>query len=274
MSAPVGSSTVRKWWVNSTGTLTDASMRSWSQAAANVPVQKARPHSGSYSLSSWRGSAPPAPSAPATMASQPGSSVGRGGDQPVPVPDRPLVAEVLGQEREHRSDRLADALADRRADLGREQRWVLVVGADDLTRLGVRGQPGRDDASGREAGDDGRAPDDAVDEADQVVAHQVERVAAGRAAGSSLAAQVDGEGLEVLAQQAERLLVAPPRLGLAGDQQERRARRVAGGRVVELRPRRCRTAARRSRGRRRWRRGRAARRRWQRFPSVVGPPGS
>ena len=44
--------------------------------------------------------------------------------------------------------------------------------------------------------------DDAVDEADQVVAHQVERVATRRPGRAALAAEIDGVGLEVVAQQA------------------------------------------------------------------------
>ena len=72
-----------------------------------------------------------------------------------------------------------------------------------------------------------------VDEAHQIVAHVVERVAAGRARGAALAAQVDGEGLEVLGEERQRRLVAPPRLGLAGDQQQRRLVGVAGDGVVE-----------------------------------------
>ena len=35
---PVASSTIRKWWVRSTGTLTDDSIRAWSQLAATVPA--------------------------------------------------------------------------------------------------------------------------------------------------------------------------------------------------------------------------------------------
>ena len=77
-------------------------------------------------------------------------------------------------------------------------------------------------------------PIDDVDEADEVVAHVVERVAAGRARAAALAAQVDGEHLEVLGEQRHRRLVAPPRLGLARDEQQRRLRRVAARRVVHL----------------------------------------
>ena len=44
-------------------------------------------------------------------------------------------------------------------------------------------------------------PDDAVDEADEVVADEVERVAAGRARRPALAAEVDRERLEVLGEQ-------------------------------------------------------------------------
>ena len=57
MTNPVASSTRRKWWVKSTGTFTAFSIRAWSQLAATVPVQKARPHSGSYSFRFWGGSA-------------------------------------------------------------------------------------------------------------------------------------------------------------------------------------------------------------------------
>ena len=73
-----------------------------------------------------------------------------------------------------------------------------------------------------------------VDEAHEVVAHVVERVATGRAGAATLAAEVDGEHLEVLGEPRHRRLVAPPRLGLAGDAQQRRLRRVAGGGVVHL----------------------------------------
>ena len=76
--------------------------------------------------------------------------------------------------------------------------------------------------------------DDRVDEAHEVVAHVVERVATGRAGAAALAAQVDGEDLEVLGEPRHRRLVAPPRLGLAGDAQQRRLRGVARGGVVHL----------------------------------------
>ena len=50
---------------------------------------------------------------PASMPIHSGSSVGHRRDHPVPVADRPLVAEVLRHQGEDRADRLADALADR-----------------------------------------------------------------------------------------------------------------------------------------------------------------
>jgi hypothetical protein len=56
----------------------------------------------------------------------------------------------------------------------------------------------------------------------QIVAHVVERVASGRAAGPALAAQVDREELEPLLQQVDSRFVAPPRLGLAGHEQQGR----------------------------------------------------
>ena len=137
MSAPVASSTMRKWWVSSTcGTLTLRSIRSWSHDAATVPVQNARPHSGSYSLRSWRGSSPIG-----NAAIHGGQPLGRGRAHGVPRADRPLVAEVRAPQVEHRTDRLADAGPGRRLHLRREQRRVLVAGGDDLTGLGVGRQP-------------------------------------------------------------------------------------------------------------------------------------
>ena len=191
-----------------------------------MPVQNARPHSGSYSLSSWGGPPSAHPEGAGEHGHPLGELGGQRGDHPVPVADRPLVAEVLGHDGEDRADRLADALADRGAHFGREERRVLVVRADDLAGLGVGREPRGGHPAGREAGDDRRASDDAVDEPDQVVADEVERVAARGSRRSSLTAEVDGEGLEVVGQQAERLLVAPPRLGLPGDQQERGSRCV------------------------------------------------
>ncbi len=78
------------------------------------------------------------------------------------------------------------------------------------------------------------AADDVVEEADEVAAHQVERVAPGGAGRPALAPQVDGEALEVLGQQRQRGLVAPPRLGLAGDEQQRRVGGIAHHDVVDL----------------------------------------
>ena len=92
---------------------------------------------------------------------------------------------------------------------------------------GVGRQPRGEHAARREAADDRRPADHPVDEAHQVVAHVVERVAAGRPRRPSLAAQVDGERLEVLGEQRQRRLVAPPRLGLTGDEQQRRLVGVA-----------------------------------------------
>jgi len=46
---PVPGSIIRKWCVNRTGTRVAAIIRAWSQLAVTVPVQNARPHSGSYS---------------------------------------------------------------------------------------------------------------------------------------------------------------------------------------------------------------------------------
>src|SRR4029077_15765816 len=50
---------------------TDASIRAWSQLAATVPVQNARPHSGSYSLSRC---GTPSAARPATIAAIPGGT--------------------------------------------------------------------------------------------------------------------------------------------------------------------------------------------------------
>ena len=107
-----------------------------------------------------------------------GQRVGCGGDGAVPVADAPLVAEVRAPQPEDGADALADPRADGRFDLRRVERRVLVVGGDDLARLGVRGQPCSEDAAGGQPADDRRAPDDVVDEAHEVVAHVVERVAA------------------------------------------------------------------------------------------------
>ena len=56
----------------------------------------------------------------------------------------------------------------------------------------------------------------------------------GRTGAATLATQVDGEHLEVLGEPRHRRLVAPPRLGLTGDAQQRRLRRVARDGVVHL----------------------------------------
>ena len=109
-----------------------------------------------------------------------------------------------------------------------EQRRVLVVGGEDLTRLGVGRQPGRQDAARGQAAHvaSGRPITRSMNRT-EVVAHVVERVAPGRAGRAPLAAKVDGVGLEVLGEQRERrLLVPPPRLGLSGDEQQRRLRGV------------------------------------------------
>ena len=195
-------------------------MRSWSHDAATVPVQNARPHSGSYSLSICGGSS----GGVMRLAIHGRRIVGGAGAHAVPVADAPLVAEVGAPEVEGGADALPDALAGGGVDLGAEQRRILVVGGDDLPGLGVGREPGREDAAGGEAAHVGGPSDHQVDEADEVVAHVVERVAPRRAGRAALAAQVDGVGLEVLGQQRQRVFVAPPRLGLAGDEQERRLR--------------------------------------------------
>ena len=92
-----------------------ASIRSWSQDAATLPVQKARPHSGSNPRTVLGGSA----GRGKTAASQAGSISGSGYDGAVPVPDAPLVTEVRAPQSEHAADGLADALAHRRFDLRR-----------------------------------------------------------------------------------------------------------------------------------------------------------
>ena len=86
----------------------------------------------------------------------------------------------------------------------------------------VRRQPGGEDTAGGEPTHLGGPSDDRVDETDQVVAHVVERVPARRAGAPALAPQIDGEHLEVLGQPGHGGLVAPPRLGLPGDEQQRR----------------------------------------------------
>ena len=98
----------------------------------------------------------------------------------VPGTDRPLVAEEGAPEVEHRADALPDARGDRRPDLRHEQRGVLVDRGDNLAGLGVRREPRREDTPRRETAHDSGAADDHVNEADEVVADVVERVAAGR----------------------------------------------------------------------------------------------
>jgi len=66
----------------------------------------------------------------------------------VPRPDGPLVAQVGAPQVEHRADALTDARPHRRPHFGREQRWILVQRRDDLPGLGVRRQPGSEDAAG------------------------------------------------------------------------------------------------------------------------------
>ena len=161
-------------------------------------------------------------------------SVRRGGGQHArPVPDGPLVTQPLVPHGEQGTDRLPDGLAASRVDLGGEERRVLPHRAPDLAGLGVRGQPRGQDPAGRQAADDGGPADDQVEEADQVVAHVVQGVTARRPGGPALAAEVDGVDVEVLGQQRHGRLVAPPRLRLPGDQQQRRELGLARGAVVD-----------------------------------------
>ena len=134
--------------------------------------------------------------------------------------------------------------------------------ASHLARPGIGGQPGREHAAGGVAADDRRATDHQVDEAHEVVAHVVERVAAGRPRRTALPAQIDGEDLEVLGQQGHRILVGPPRVRLR--------REAAAARAVRATPRwRSSSGSRRDRPAAR---GRRAGRRRPRVRSRSCPP--
>jgi CRP-like cAMP-binding protein len=75
-------------------------------------------------------------------------------------------------------------------------------------------------ARGQSAARDDRPLDRQRDEADEVVAHVVERVAARRPGAAPLAAEIHGEHLELFVQKRDGFLESPPRLGLARDEQQ------------------------------------------------------
>ena len=115
---------------------------------------------------------------------------------------------------------------------GREERRIFVQRAAHLTRFRIRGEPRRQHAAGRESADDRRPFDHQVDEADEVVAHVVERVAARRPRRTALSAQIHRERFEVFGEQRQCCLVAPPRFRLTRNQQQSGLVGAADARVV------------------------------------------
>lgn len=157
-------------------------------------------------------------------------------DHAFPVADAPLIAQVLRPHREHRSNRLSQRLAARGVGLGTEQRRVLVVSGDDLSRLGVGRKPSGQHPARRQATDEPRTADDQIDKPNEVVAHVVQRVSPGCSGGSSLTTQIDRIDVEVGGQQRQSRLVPPPGLRLARDQEQSGQLSVSGADVVELNP--------------------------------------